>query len=77
MHLVLMYMYMLLILLLFLLDELLLNRQVKDYAFLAKGCVSVDDVDDADMFKQTEVDIDTIILYLNSLPFLSFSLRTP
>ena len=39
------------------LDELLLNRQVKDYSFLAKGCVSVDDVDDADMFKQTEVSI--------------------
>lgn len=40
---------------LFLADELLLNRQVKDYSFLANGCVTVDDVDDADMFKQTEV----------------------
>ena len=38
-------------------DDLLLNRQVKSYGFLANGAVSVDDVDDADMFKQTEVSI--------------------
>ena len=38
-------------------DDLLLNRQVKSYGFLSNGAVSVDDVDDADMFKQTEVSI--------------------
>lgn len=36
-------------------DDLLLNRQVKSYNFLSNGSVTVDDVDDSEMFKQTEV----------------------
>ncbi len=37
------------------LEELLLNRQVKSYSFLSGGTVGVDDVDDSDEFKMTEV----------------------
>ena len=36
-------------------EELLLNRQVKSYSFLSGGAVGVDDVDDSEMFKMTEV----------------------
>ena len=48
----------------FISEELLLNRQVKSYTFLSRGAVSVDDVDDADMFKQTEVSITGKLLLL-------------
>ena len=36
-------------------DTLLLTRQVKSYAFLANSEVTVDNVDDAQQFKYTQV----------------------
>lgn len=37
------------------LGELLLNRQVKSYQFLSGGEVSIDNIDDAEEFKNTWV----------------------
>ena len=37
------------------LDTLLLTRQVKSYAFLANSEVTVDNVDDSQQFKYTQV----------------------
>ena len=36
-------------------ESLLLNRQVKSYGFLSNSSPSVDGVDDAEMFKMTDV----------------------